>query len=496
MIETMDLLERTDAQLVAQCLAGDRDAFRAIVERYQTLVCSIAYNGTGNVARSEDIAQETFITAWGSLRSLREPEKLRAWLGGITRQHLRRHWRDRGREPTSNAAELDLAAAPASGEASPSDRTITAEEQALLWRCLAQLPDVYREPLILYYREHESVEHVAATLELSEDAVKQRLARGRKLLADEMLGFVATGLQRTAPTRAFTLNVLMLLTGTVGPAAVATTALSTPGAVAKTSWLATVLLPVAPFLGIGAGMSAQWLLIRDLSSNRRSRIRRTMGMVIGWVGFMAAAAFGEQGVHAWANAKHWDDRHRFLTEIVYWWLFLTIMVTLQFVGLSRRSNRGSTVAERADAPPPMKAGTLTATAIGLHAMFAWLPALAWKMGDRLGAGLIVAGLLALSARALWRFRGLTPDRLGPVMSEQVAWIGALILFVLNARVEVWVSLRYHVPLAEVAEVLPTYWVPILTGVFVAWVLAMVAIGRRLARKQQAIQRDADERGLI
>ena len=68
--DSMNTTERSDADLVADCLGGRRDGFRMIVERCQTLICSIAYSATGNLSRSEDVAQETFITAWAQLRSL------------------------------------------------------------------------------------------------------------------------------------------------------------------------------------------------------------------------------------------------------------------------------------------------------------------------------------------------------------------------------------------------------------------------------------------
>ncbi len=72
--------EATDAELVSECLVGDRDAFGRIVARYQALVCSLAYSATGCLGQSEDLAQETFLAAWTHLSQLREPAKLRAWL--------------------------------------------------------------------------------------------------------------------------------------------------------------------------------------------------------------------------------------------------------------------------------------------------------------------------------------------------------------------------------------------------------------------------------
>ena len=69
--KAMRKAEIRDARLVAEALDGNRDAFRLIVERYQTLISSLAYCATGNVSRSEDLAQETFLSAWKQLAELR-----------------------------------------------------------------------------------------------------------------------------------------------------------------------------------------------------------------------------------------------------------------------------------------------------------------------------------------------------------------------------------------------------------------------------------------
>ena len=70
----------SDAELVSRTLNGDRDAFKQIVRRHQILICSLAYSRIGHLGLSEDVAQETSITAWKHLRLLREPAKRRAWL--------------------------------------------------------------------------------------------------------------------------------------------------------------------------------------------------------------------------------------------------------------------------------------------------------------------------------------------------------------------------------------------------------------------------------
>src|SRR5215510_11430009 len=73
-------LALSDEQLWRLSCEGDREAFTRIVERYQSLICSLAYSACGALGTSEDMAQETFITAWRRLGDVREPSKLRQWI--------------------------------------------------------------------------------------------------------------------------------------------------------------------------------------------------------------------------------------------------------------------------------------------------------------------------------------------------------------------------------------------------------------------------------
>jgi RNA polymerase sigma factor (sigma-70 family) len=222
----------SDEELWRLACEGDRDAFTKIVERYQTLVCSLAYSVCDALGTSEDMAQETFITAWHKLKDLREPSKLRQWLCGIVRNiaanAVRRDLR-RGGAPES----LDAATDELSAEGDPATQTITREEELLLWRTLAEMPEGYREPLILFYREENSIVEVARQLDLTADAVKQRLSRGRAMLREEMTALVESTLSRTKPGKAFTVGVLVALpmvSAATASAAVSAGAIATSGA--------------------------------------------------------------------------------------------------------------------------------------------------------------------------------------------------------------------------------------------------------------------------
>jgi RNA polymerase sigma factor (sigma-70 family) len=279
-----------DAELVAATLAGDRRAFGRIVERYQRLLCSLAYSATGELSQSEDLAQETFVDGWRQLGSLREPDKLRSWLCGILRFKVSRLRRSDGREPVRGADSLDAADKVPTADASVTDYAIEREEQALMWSALERVPEIYREPLILYYRENQSVEHVAVALDLTEDAVKQRLARGRKVLQEQVLSFVEGALARSTPGKVFTIAVLAGLpalstpTSAQAAAAIGVGVAAKGGMLAKTTALATLLSSAS---GI---VSAVLTLRANLDQSRTPRERRAV-VKITLAFFFGAAVF-------------------------------------------------------------------------------------------------------------------------------------------------------------------------------------------------------------
>jgi RNA polymerase sigma factor (sigma-70 family) len=272
---------QTDSDLVSGSLSGNRDAFGQIVSRYQSLVCSLAYSATGSLSQSEDLAQDTFVAAWKQMRELREPEKLRAWLCGIARNLIHNSLRQQGREPSHRAEPLEQIPEGPSPEPLPVEITISREEAEILWRSLERIPEIYREPLILFYREHQSIETVAANLDLAEDAVKQRLSRGRKLLQEQFLAFVEGALAQTAPGKTFTLAVLSALPAlTISSKAAALGAVAAKGsAAAKSAGLLGVLGAIfSPLLIIFGNYASYRMSINEAHTDEeRGHIKKVFG---------------------------------------------------------------------------------------------------------------------------------------------------------------------------------------------------------------------------
>jgi RNA polymerase sigma factor (sigma-70 family) len=289
-IRAMSTATLNDAELVGESLSGNRDAFGQIVSRYQSLVCSLAYSATGSLSQSEDLAQETFVAAWRQLADLREPGKLRAWLCGIARNLINNTLRRQVREPAHAAEQLEAAPESPSVEPSPTEQAISREEEAILWRSLERIPEIYREPLVLFYREHQSIEAVAQNLELTEDAVKQRLSRGRKLLHEQVLAFVEGALARTNPGQAFTLGVLAAL-----PVFVTSTKAATLGAAAAkggaTATGATFASVLGVLLGPVIGLLGGYFGVRNLINSTRTPRERAFVTRYLWIVMAAVVVF-------------------------------------------------------------------------------------------------------------------------------------------------------------------------------------------------------------
>jgi zinc protease len=250
-------VSESDSNLWQLVCRGSASAFEVLVRRYQSLVCSVAYSACGNLALSEDVAQETFLTAWRQRASLEQPDRLKSWLRGIAR-NLAKNARREASRPVESAEVLDVLNEVSADEPGPAEEAVSREEESLVWRALERIPEAYREPLILFYREDRSVAEVAGALALSEAAVKQRLSRGRGMLREQVAELVESGLRRSRPGRRFTVSVMA---GLAAPAAGAKTALAGAGAGAWKAAAGAVGAggAIGGLLGTLGGLLGAWL---------------------------------------------------------------------------------------------------------------------------------------------------------------------------------------------------------------------------------------------
>ncbi|MEJ5187667.1 RNA polymerase sigma factor [Treponema sp. J25] len=170
-----------DAILLAvqHVLAGDKEAFRKIVETYKDSLYRYCLTRIGNEERAKDLVQEIFIRAYRSLPTFKLGRQFGPWIFTIASNVLRSSWRRTTRE---QAMTSHLFYPEDPEQENPENNMLQRETQREVVRALRNLPHELYEVLYLYYFEGLSVSEIAKTLELEEENIKSRLFRGRKKL--------------------------------------------------------------------------------------------------------------------------------------------------------------------------------------------------------------------------------------------------------------------------------------------------------------------------
>ncbi len=162
-----------DDELVRRAQGGDREAFGLLHDRFAPMVHAVLLSRVPP-AVAEDLTQEVFIVALQKLGSLRDTGAVGGWLARIARNRATDH--HRARRPHEPLPE-DLGAPPRP----------TAEALEVL-RILQQLPEAYRETLLMRLVEGMTGPEIAARTGMTHGSVRVNLHRGMAILRDRLGG--------------------------------------------------------------------------------------------------------------------------------------------------------------------------------------------------------------------------------------------------------------------------------------------------------------------
>jgi RNA polymerase sigma-70 factor (ECF subfamily) len=181
------MLSDSEEALVRKARSGDRPAFEELVRRTSRLVFARLYLETGDAHRTEDLLQETLLTAFRSLPKLSEPKAFRAWLLTIAQNTLtdalRREQRQKRAGPQAGPAALSHVEDKAPR---PEDELAREELRAKVLAVLRSLPEEYRLPLTLRYLTGADYETIQMQMGVSNGSLRGLLHRGLKLLQERL----------------------------------------------------------------------------------------------------------------------------------------------------------------------------------------------------------------------------------------------------------------------------------------------------------------------
>jgi RNA polymerase sigma-70 factor, ECF subfamily len=176
----------SDAIAVERTLAGDRDAYRVLVDRYSLYLYRLAYRMTGNSHDAEEVVQEAFLRAYQKLKQFAGNSNFGTWIYRIAANYaidrIRQRNVDEARHaapsrPTEDGDEIDRVALVKDPTASPERLAGSAELAEKMKLALDALTPAERTAIVMRHWEGCPIEEIAAVLKSNTNATKNTVFR-------------------------------------------------------------------------------------------------------------------------------------------------------------------------------------------------------------------------------------------------------------------------------------------------------------------------------
>jgi RNA polymerase sigma-70 factor (ECF subfamily) len=206
-IENARAIATSDALAVERTLAGERDAFRVLVERHSHNVFRLAYRMTGNQQDAEEVVQEAFLRAYQKLGQFEARANFGTWVYRIAANYAidrmrQKHKEDARREPpraeSADGAEDDPMNRVADKAPTPERLTQSFELRKQMEQALAALSHAERTAFVMRHWEGCGIEEIAAVLKSNSGAAKNTVFRAVQKLRLALEPIVRTKAQARA----------------------------------------------------------------------------------------------------------------------------------------------------------------------------------------------------------------------------------------------------------------------------------------------------------
>lgn len=180
-------MDQDDRAVVAAVLSGQQHQFADLVNRYQSQIVNYVCRMLGNYEDAVDLSQDVFLKAYSALGSYRPQYPFAAWLFRIARNAAIDEIRKRRLATVSLDAPVEFEDGSAGREVEsesldPEDSYLGLEFADRVSTAINELPEKYREPIVLRHAADLSYEEIAEALELPIGTVKTRIFRARDAL--------------------------------------------------------------------------------------------------------------------------------------------------------------------------------------------------------------------------------------------------------------------------------------------------------------------------
>ena len=188
---TSDLSGISDERLVDETLAGDRDAFGALVLRHQRGLVNYIFRLVGSRDAATDLSQEVFLKVFVSLDSYDPRYRFTTWLYRIASNRAidylrRRHPRALSLTDPASPEEAPAAPVIAGTDPSPDDVLRGRELGSRIHKAIAALPTSYRQLILLRHSQSCRYDEIARITGLPLGTVKNRIFRAREILRERL----------------------------------------------------------------------------------------------------------------------------------------------------------------------------------------------------------------------------------------------------------------------------------------------------------------------
>lgn len=167
-------------KIIEKIKCGDKNAFDILYEEYHLMLYKTALLILGNVHDAEDVCQETFVSIYMNINSLKEVDKLKPWMFSILKNSAYKKYKNKKREFPDEHILFKI------------DNKVTEsyeeefEVKSELMDSLMKLTPKHREVIVLFYYNDLSIKEIAEVLHVFEGTVKSRLYIARRKLKKEL----------------------------------------------------------------------------------------------------------------------------------------------------------------------------------------------------------------------------------------------------------------------------------------------------------------------